>query len=99
MHCHDPTDPDLNKISSRGHLRRASLAPVGMAGLYGRRGEVQAARAAAAACAPFCLAPVGICSVEEVASAGTPPWFQLYVIRDRGYMRELLARARPAARC
>lgn len=70
------------------------LAPVGMAGMYGRRGETQAARAAAAAGVPFCLSTVGVCSVEEVAATGTPPWFQLYMLKDRGYMRELLGRAK-----
>jgi L-lactate dehydrogenase (cytochrome) len=70
------------------------LAPVGMAGMYGRRGEVQAARAAAKAGVPFCLSTVGVCSVEEVAGCGTPPWFQLYMLKDRGYMRELIGRAR-----
>ncbi|MBA4012175.1 MAG: alpha-hydroxy-acid oxidizing enzyme [Phenylobacterium sp.] len=72
------------------------LSPVGMAGMYARRGEVQAAKAAAAAGVPFCLSTVGVCSVEEVAEAGTPPWFQLYMLKDRGYMRELLARAKAA---
>ena len=72
------------------------LAPVGMAGMYARRGEVQAARAAAGAGVPFCLSTVGVCSVEEVAAAGTPPWFQLYMLKDRGYMRELLVRAKAA---
>ena len=72
-----------------------ALAPVGMAGMYGRRGEVQAAKAAKAAAVPFCLSTVGICPLEEVArDAGTPPWFQLYMLKDRGYMRELLARAK-----
>lgn len=73
------------------------LGPVGLAGLYARRGEVQAARAAKAAGVPFCLSTVSICSIEEVSAAGTAPfWFQLYVIRDRGYAGELLARARAA---
>ena len=73
------------------------LGPVGLAGLYARRGEVQAARAAAAAGVPFCLSTVSICSIEEVSAASTAPfWFQLYVIRDRGYATELLARARAA---
>jgi L-lactate dehydrogenase (cytochrome) len=72
------------------------LAPVGMAGMYGRRGETQAARAAAAAGVPFCLSTVGVCSVEEVAATGTAPWFQLYMLKDRGYMAELLQRARAA---
>lgn len=71
------------------------LAPVGMAGMYARRGEVQAAKAARAAGVPFCLSTVGVCDLDEVTSgAGVPPWFQLYMIRDRGYMAELLARAK-----
>ena len=72
------------------------LAPVGMAGMYARRGEVQAARAAAKAGIPMCLSTVSLCSLEEVAATGTPPWFQLYVLKDRGYMRELLSRATEA---
>ncbi len=72
------------------------LAPVGMAGMYARRGEVQASRAATAAGIPFCLSTVSVCAVEEVAATGTAPWFQLYMLKDRGYMRELLARAKTA---
>jgi L-lactate dehydrogenase (cytochrome) len=72
------------------------LAPVGLSGMFGRRGEVQAAKAAAAAGVPFCLSTVGVCTVEEVARTGVPPWFQLYMLKDRGYMRELLARAKAA---
>jgi L-lactate dehydrogenase (cytochrome) len=70
-----------------------ALGPVGMAGMYARRGERQAARAAELAGVPFCLSTVGICSVEEVSHNVVPPWFQLYVLKDRGYMRELLRRA------
>jgi L-lactate dehydrogenase (cytochrome) len=73
------------------------LAPVGMAGMYARRGEVQAARAAVLAGIPFCLSTMGICSAEEVSRASLPPWFQLYVLKDRGYMRELLRRAKAAS--
>ena len=78
------------------------LAPVGMAGMYAARGEAQAIRAATTAGVPFCLSTVGVCSIEEVAGAaerqgGAPPWFQLYMLKDRGYMRELLARAKAAA--
>jgi len=73
-----------------------ALAPVGIAGMFARRGEIQAAHAAAAAGVPLCLSTVGICSVEEVAQAAQPPWFQLYVLHDRGFMRELLRRARAA---
>ena len=70
------------------------LAPVGMAGMYAHRGEVQAARAAAEIGVPFCLSTVGVCSVEEVAKAGVAPWFQLYMLKDRGYMRSLIERAK-----
>ena len=70
------------------------LAPVGMAGMYAHRGEVQAALAAAEIGVPFCLSTVGVCSVEEVAKAGTAPWFQLYMLKDRGYMKSLIERAK-----
>jgi L-lactate dehydrogenase (cytochrome) len=71
------------------------LGPVGIAGMYARRGETLAARAAHRAGVPFTLSTVSLCSLEEtrrVASDG-PVWFQLYVIRDRGALREMLARA------
>ncbi len=70
------------------------LAPVGMSGMYARRGETQAARAAAGAGVPFCLSAMGVCGPEEVAKTGVPPWFQLYMLKDRGYMKELLARVK-----
>jgi L-lactate dehydrogenase (cytochrome) len=70
------------------------LAPVGMAGMYARRGEVQAARAAAEAGIPMCLSAMSVCPPEEVAAPGVPPWFQLYMLKDRGYMRELLGRVK-----
>lgn len=73
-----------------------ALGPVGISGMYARRGEVQAARAAKAAGIPTCLSTVSICELEEVAKAADPFWFQLYVIRDRGFMRDLIARAREA---
>jgi L-lactate dehydrogenase (cytochrome) len=70
------------------------LAPVGMAGLYARRGEVQTVRAADAKDVPFTLSTVGICTLDEVAAAASKPfWFQLYMIRDRGTVRNLLERA------
>jgi L-lactate dehydrogenase (cytochrome) len=73
------------------------LGPVGLAGMMARRGEVQAVRAADAAGVPFCLSTVGLCSIEEVrAASGHPFWFQLYMMRDRGFVRELLQRARAA---
>ncbi|HEX8743999.1 MAG TPA: L-lactate dehydrogenase [Thermoleophilaceae bacterium] len=72
-----------------------ALAPVGLAGMYAARAEVQAARAAEAAGVPFVESTVSICGIEEVAGAtSTPPWFQLYVMRDRDYAQDLMARAR-----
>ncbi|WP_447728090.1 FMN-dependent L-lactate dehydrogenase LldD [Sphingomonas koreensis] len=73
-----------------------ALGPVGISGMYARRGEIQAARAAKAAGIPTCLSTVSICALEEVAKAADPFWFQLYVIRDRGFMRDLIARAKEA---
>ena len=76
-----------------------ALAPIGLAGLAARRGEVQAACAAEAAGVPFTLSTVSACPLGEVARGVKKPfWFQLYMIRDRGFMRDLLARAREA-RC
>lgn len=73
------------------------LAPVGMAGLFRRRGEVQGVRAANLAGIPFTLSTVGICPLTEVRSASAKPfWFQLYMIRDRGVVRDLLERAMAA---
>lgn len=71
-----------------------ALAPVGLAGLAARRGEVQAARAAEAHGVPFCLSTVSACPLAEVARSTTKPfWFQLYMIRDRGFMQSLLDQA------
>ena len=71
-----------------------ALAPIGLAGMNARRGEVQAVRAAEAAGIPFTLSTVSACPLAEVAAAAARPfWFQLYMIRDRGFMRDLLAQA------
>ena len=73
------------------------LAPVGLTGMYARRGEVQAARAAASRGVPFTLSTVSVCPIEEVAPAiDRPMWFQLYVLRDRGFMKNALERAKAA---
>lgn len=67
------------------------LAPIGLAGLMARRGEVQAARAAQAQGVPFTLSTVGLCGIAEVAThSGVAPWFQLYMLRDRGLVDALL---------
>ena len=74
-----------------------ALAPVGLTGMYARRGEVQAARAADSRGIPFTLSTVSVCPIEEVAPAiQRPMWFQLYVLRDRGFMRNALERAQAA---
>lgn len=74
-----------------------ALAPVGALGMYARRGEVQAAQAAEAKGIPFTLSTVSICPIEEVAPAiKRPMWFQLYVLRDRGFMKSVLERAKAA---
>jgi L-lactate dehydrogenase (cytochrome) len=71
-----------------------ALGPVGATGMYARRGEVQAARAASAAGIPYVLSTVSVCSIEEVArGANGQLWSQLYVLKDRGYMRNALERA------
>ncbi|MFJ5458640.1 FMN-dependent L-lactate dehydrogenase LldD [Pectobacterium sp. CHL-2024] len=73
------------------------LAPVGLTGMYARRGEVQAARAAAQKGIPFTLSTVSVCPIEEVApTINRPLWFQLYVLKDRGFMRNVLERAQAA---
>ena len=73
------------------------LAPVGACGMYARRGEVQAAQAADNKGVPFTLSTVSICPIEEVAPAiKRPMWFQLYVLKDRGFMKNALERAKAA---
>ncbi len=88
-------------VTLLGHKSRlpVALAPIGLSGMLVRRGEVQAARAARDFGVPYTLSTVSACSIEEV-SRGTPEpyWFQLYMIRDRGFMRDLIARAQ-VARC
>ncbi|TDS73879.1 FMN-dependent L-lactate dehydrogenase LldD [Comamonas sp. JUb58] len=75
----------------------AILAPVGLLGMFARRGEVQASRAAAAHGIPFTLSTVSVCPIEEVAPGlGRPMWFQLYVLKDRGFMKNALERAQAA---
>jgi L-lactate dehydrogenase (cytochrome) len=71
------------------------LAPVGLTGMYARRGEVQAAKAAAARNIPFIQSTVSVCSLKEVADQSPKPiWFQLYVLKDRGFMADVLQRAK-----
>lgn len=71
-----------------------ALGPVGLAGMLRRRGEVQAARAACRVGIPYVLSTVSVCAIKEVfEGCGRPVWFQLYVLKDRGFMRDALERA------
>jgi L-lactate dehydrogenase (cytochrome) len=74
-----------------------ALAPIGLAGMQHRDGEIAACRAAQAAGIPFTLSTMSVCSIEDVAEAVDKPfWFQLYVMRDRGFARSLIERAAAA---
>jgi L-lactate dehydrogenase (cytochrome) len=76
-----------------------ALAPVGLTGMQHADGEIKAARAAEKFGVPFTLTTMSICSIEDVAANTTKPfWFQLYVMRDREFSRDLVARAK-AAKC
>jgi L-lactate dehydrogenase (cytochrome) len=76
-----------------------SLGPIGLCGMQHGDGEILACRAAQAANIPFCLSTLSICSIEDVAEAVQKPfWFQLYVMKDRGFVRSLIERA-IAAKC
>jgi L-lactate dehydrogenase (cytochrome) len=86
-------DPAVEVLGQRLALP-VVLAPVGLGGMFAQRAEVQAARAAEAVGVPFIESTLSICPIEEVARAtGTPPWFQLYVMRDRTYAEHLMERA------
>ncbi|MBV8792081.1 MAG: alpha-hydroxy-acid oxidizing protein, partial [Pseudolabrys sp.] len=75
------------------------LSPIGLLGMQRGDGEILACRAAHEAGIQFTLSTMSICSIEDVAAAVEKPfWFQAYVIRDRGFMKELILRA-AAAKC
>jgi L-lactate dehydrogenase (cytochrome) len=74
-----------------------ALSPVALSGLQRGDGEILACRAAQAAGLPYTLSTMSICSIEDVAGAVKKPfWFQLYVMRDRGFVADLIARAEAA---
>ncbi|MDB5720132.1 MAG: lldD [Alphaproteobacteria bacterium] len=94
----DVSSIDLSATLLGERLRMpVGLGPIGLAGMNARRGEVQAMRAAHAAGLNFCLSTVSACPLAEVAAAAKAPfWFQLYMIRDRGFMVDLLDQAKAA---
>ncbi len=94
---------DVSKIDTHTKLLNTELeipvvmAPIGLAGSFARRGELQALKAANAAGVPFCLSTVGICSIDELSKQAVAPfWFQLYVIRERSYAIKLMQKAKNA---
>jgi L-lactate dehydrogenase (cytochrome) len=91
---------DESKLNLSTHLWDQELSlpivlgPVGMAGMYSSRGEVKAAKAAKAVGIPFTLSTMGVCDVHEVAQkSGVPPWFQLYMLKDRGFVKSVIERS------
>jgi L-lactate dehydrogenase (cytochrome) len=94
----DKRDLSTTIVGQKASLPIA-LAPIGLCGMQHGNGEILAAQAANEAGVPFCLSTMSICSMEQVAEATKKPfWFQVYVIRDRGFIADLIARAR-AANC
>ena len=96
---------DVDRRSTRGSMighevaMPVALAPTGLTGLHWADGEILAARAAERFGVPFTLSTMSICSIEDVADAVRKPfWFQLYVMRDRGFAASLIERAK-AAKC
>ena len=96
---------DIDRRSVRGQMigqdvaMPVALAPTGLTGMQHADGEILAARAAARFGVPFTLSTMSICSIEDVAANSPAPfWFQLYVMRDRGFIEDLIARAK-AANC
>ena len=94
----DVSDIDVStELLGKRWALPVGLGPIGLAGLYARRGEVQAARAAGAAGVPFALSTLSACPIAEVAAeAGPGFWFQLYIVKDRGFVAEMIAAARDA---
>ena len=94
----DVSDIDLAaEIFGKRWAMPVGLGPIGLSGLYARRGEVQAAKAAAAAHVPFSLSTLSGCSIGEVANGAGPGfWFQLYIVKDRSFVSDMIARAKDA---
>jgi len=84
-------------LAGCGATLPVAIAPTGMAGWFRGNGEILGARAAQAFGVPFCLSTMSVCSIEDVRAAVSAPfWFQLYLMRDRGFNAALIERARAA---
>ncbi|WP_404399362.1 L-lactate dehydrogenase [Idiomarina seosinensis] len=95
----DVSNIQLNtRLQGLSQAMPVALGPIGLAGLMARRGEVQAQKAAVRQGISFCASTVSLCGIEEVAQAEPkrPPWFQLYVMKDRDYVLRLMQRAKDA---
>ena len=94
----DMSDRSLaSTIAGQKAAMPVALAPTGLTGMQRADGEILAARAAAKAGVPFTLSTMSICSIEDVAeNTEAPFWFQLYVMRDRGFIDRLIDRAKAA---
>lgn len=92
---HEIGAPDTRlSLFGREWSMPVAMAPIGLGGYLARRGETQAVRAAMKADVPFTLSTVSMCDLAEVTkAAGAPPWFQLYILKDRGYLEALMQRA------
>ncbi|MGS0535906.1 FMN-dependent L-lactate dehydrogenase LldD [Pseudoalteromonas sp. SaAl2] len=92
----DMSELDLStEIFGEKFAMPIALAPVGLTGMYAKRGEVQAAKAAENKGLPFIMSTVSVCPIEEVTPAiERPMWFQLYVLKDREFMKNALQRAK-----
>jgi L-lactate dehydrogenase (cytochrome) len=85
------------KMVGQDYAMPVALAPVGLCGMQAADGEIKAARAAEKFGVPFTLSTMSICSIEDVASHTTKPfWFQVYTLKDDEFMKRLFARAKDA---
>jgi L-lactate dehydrogenase (cytochrome) len=90
-----PRHPEVERVVDVA--MPVALAPTGLCGMQHADGEILATRAAEAFGVPFCLSTMSICSIEDVAANATKPfWFQLYVMRNRGFVERLIGRAKQA---
>lgn len=94
----DITDIDTSALlAGEAANLPVAFAPVGMLGIQNAGGEIKVAKAARDFGVPFILSTMSICSIEQVAEAtGQPFWFQLYVVKDRDFVRDLIHRAKAA---